>query len=263
MRGTWSIMPPASHQWTNVGFCIKRVSAMPPYHRRWFVLKGNMLFYYDTEERKEPLGVIILEGCRVELCESTEEFAFAIKFGCAKSRAYILAADSHSTMESWVKALSRANFEYIRLVVKELQEQLAEMKKSHRSPSGTQDTMEINPSFHSDCPTVPDIQDRPVLKDNSSVPWNSTPDNVSNGVIHTNGPKYKYTKGHLGDDLGENGQLYSMASEKSLQTDSSADEACASNEGAEDTASFSRLHDLFGKEILRLRTQWAENTYEK
>lgn len=243
------------------GFLYKKGERNASYHRRWFVLKGNMLFYYDTEERKEPLGVIILEGCRVELCESTEEFAFAIKFGYAKSRAYILAADSHSTMESWVKALSRANFEYIRLVVKELQEQLMEIKKNQRALSGTQHTTEINPSFHSDCPQASDIQDRPFLKDNGSVPWNSTTDNAPNGIIHTNGPKYKYiTKGHLGDDLGESAQLYSMASEKSLQTDSSADEACASNQGTEDTASFSRLHDLFGKEILELRTQWAEKS---
>ncbi|XP_072271965.1 sesquipedalian-1 [Pyxicephalus adspersus] len=237
------------------GFLYKKGESNASYHRRWFVLKGNMLFYYDSEESKEPLGVIILEGCRVELCESTEEFAFAIKFGYAKSRAYILAADSHSTMESWVKALSRANFEYIRLVVKELQEQLVEIKKSQKSCGESQDTTEV--SLHSDCPA--DILDRPFLRDNGSVPWNSTPDDLPNGVTHTNGPKYKYIEGHLGDHSEERAQLFSMASERSLQTDSSADEACASNE---DTASFSRLHDLFGKEILELRTQWAESSNE-
>lgn len=236
------------------GFLYKKGERNASYHRRWFVLKGNMLFYYDSEDSKEPLGVIILEGCRVELCESTEEFAFAIKFGYAKSRAYVLAADSQSTMESWVKALSRANFEYIRLVVKELQEQLVEMKKSQRSPSGIRNATEVKASFHSEGPIVPDIQDRPFLKDNGSVPWNSTPDNVPNGVTPTNGPKYNYPEGHLTEDLGESGQLYSMASGKSLQSDSSA-----SYEGAEESLSFSELHDLFGKEILDLRTQWAKN----
>ncbi|XP_018413823.1 PREDICTED: sesquipedalian-1 [Nanorana parkeri] len=240
------------------GFLYKKGERNASYHRRWFVLKGNMLFYYDGEDSKEPLGVIILEGCRVELYESTEEFAFAIKFGYAKSRAYVLAADNQSTMESWVKALSRANFEYIRLVVNELQEQLVEIKKSQRSISGTRDTTELNPSSHRDCPAVPDIQDRPFLKDNGSVPWNSPPDNVPNGVALTNGPKYKYTEGHLRDDPGESAQLYFMASEKSLQSDSSA-----SNEEAEDTPNFSRLHDLFGKEILELRSQWAKNAYEQ
>ncbi|KAM5194528.1 sesquipedalian-1 isoform 1-T2 [Mantella aurantiaca] len=242
------------------GFLYKKGERNASYHRRWFVLKGNMLFYYDSEESKEPLGVIILEGCRVELYESSEEFAFAIKFGYAKSRAYVLAADSHVTMESWVKALSRANFEYIRLVVKELQEQLMEMRKSQTSPSEIRDTTEENSHFHIDGPAVSDFQDRSFLKDNGSVPWNSATDNVPNGVTHANGPKYKYRKGQLGDDVGESAQLYSMASEKSLLTDSSADEACASNEGAEDTTSFSRLHDLFGKEILELRTHWAKKS---
>uniref|UniRef100_A0A669PTB9 PH domain-containing protein n=1 Tax=Phasianus colchicus TaxID=9054 RepID=A0A669PTB9_PHACC len=44
------------------------------YHRRWFVLKGNMLFYFEERESREPVGVIVLEGCTVELCDSAEEF---------------------------------------------------------------------------------------------------------------------------------------------------------------------------------------------
>ncbi|KAM6944976.1 sesquipedalian-1-like [Lycodopsis pacificus] len=112
------------------GFLFKKGERNTAYHRRWFVLKGNMLFYFEERDSREPIGVIVLEGCTVELCESAEEFAFAVKFDCAKARVYKMAADSQAAMESWVKALSRASFEYMRLVVKELERQLEEIQEA-------------------------------------------------------------------------------------------------------------------------------------
>jgi hypothetical protein len=32
------------------------------FHKRWMVLKGNMLFYFDKKGDKEPLGLLLLEG---------------------------------------------------------------------------------------------------------------------------------------------------------------------------------------------------------
>lgn len=112
------------------GFLSKKGERNTAYHRRWFVLKGNMLFYFEERDSREPIGVIVLEGCTVELCESAEEFAFAIKFDCAKARVYKMAADNQVAMESWVKALSRASFDYMRLVVKELERQLEEIQEA-------------------------------------------------------------------------------------------------------------------------------------
>lgn len=118
------------------GFLCKKGERNSAYHRRWFVLKGNMLFYFEDRESREPIGVIVLEGCTVELCESAEEFAFAVKFDCAKARAYKMAADSQVAMESWVKALSRASFDYMRLVVRELEKQLEEISGGPGAGSG-------------------------------------------------------------------------------------------------------------------------------
>ncbi|CAG09597.1 unnamed protein product, partial [Tetraodon nigroviridis] len=112
------------------GFLFKKGERNPAYHRRWFVLKANMLFYFEERDTREPVGVIVLEGCTVELCESAEEFAFAIKFDCAKARVYKMAAESQAAMESWVKALSRASFDYMRLVVKVLERQLEEIQEA-------------------------------------------------------------------------------------------------------------------------------------
>uniref|UniRef100_A0A8U7N1V5 Sesquipedalian n=1 Tax=Corvus moneduloides TaxID=1196302 RepID=A0A8U7N1V5_CORMO len=116
---------PADH----AGFLRKRVERHhhhahhhgASYQRRWFVLKGNLLFYFEERESREPVGLVVLEGCTVELCEAAEEFAFAIRFDDAGARAYVLVADGQAAMEAWVKALSRASFDYMRLVVRELE----------------------------------------------------------------------------------------------------------------------------------------------
>uniref|UniRef100_A0A8C0D9P2 Sesquipedalian n=1 Tax=Balaenoptera musculus TaxID=9771 RepID=A0A8C0D9P2_BALMU len=112
----------------NAGFLYKKGGRHAAYHRRWFVLRGNMLFYFEDAASREPVGVIILEGCTVELVEAAEEFAFAVRFAGARARAYVLAAESQAAMEGWVKALSRASFDYLRLVVRELEQQLAAVR---------------------------------------------------------------------------------------------------------------------------------------
>ena len=44
------------------------------------MLRGNLLFYSERQGDREPLGVIILEGCTVELAEEeTEVYAFKVE----------------------------------------------------------------------------------------------------------------------------------------------------------------------------------------
>ncbi|XP_019589635.2 sesquipedalian-1 isoform X2 [Rhinolophus sinicus] len=119
----------------NAGFLYKKGGRHAAYHRRWFVLRGNMLFYFEDPASREPVGVIILEGCTVELVEAAEEFAFAVRFAGAQARTYVLAAESQAAMEGWVKALSRASFDYLRLVVRELEQQLAAMRAGGGPPA--------------------------------------------------------------------------------------------------------------------------------
>ena len=46
---------------------------------RWCKLRGNLLFYSERQGDREPLGVIILEGCTVELAEEeTDVYAFKV-----------------------------------------------------------------------------------------------------------------------------------------------------------------------------------------
>ncbi|XP_026329358.1 sesquipedalian-1 [Hyposmocoma kahamanoa] len=95
------------------------------YQKRWFVLKGNLLFYFEKNGDKEPVGVIILEGCTIELTEE-EAYSFKIVFQCEGGRTYYLCTNSQASMEAWMKALACASYDYMKLMVSELQRQLDE-----------------------------------------------------------------------------------------------------------------------------------------
>ena len=94
------------------------------YQKRWFVLKGNLLFYKERRSERELLGVLVLEGCSVQLCESDERFAFSVVWSeshVAGGRVYKLAAEDQSTQESWLKALLSANHAYLQLLLMDLE----------------------------------------------------------------------------------------------------------------------------------------------
>ncbi|XP_011503440.1 PREDICTED: sesquipedalian-1 [Ceratosolen solmsi marchali] len=106
------------------GWLNKRGEINRGYQRRWFVLKGNILFYFDRRGDKEPVGMIIVEGCTIELAEDEEQFGFKIVFHGPNNRSYILGAESQESMEQWMKALACASYDYMKLMVTELQRQL-------------------------------------------------------------------------------------------------------------------------------------------
>ncbi|KAK7087514.1 sesquipedalian-1-like [Littorina saxatilis] len=111
------------------GMLLKRGELNKGFQRRWFVLRGNLLFYYEKKVDKEPSGVIILEGCTIEVAdlEDTDNYAFQIAFPGGASRTYILSADSQEELEAWMRALSCAPYDYVKLIVAELQNQLEEV----------------------------------------------------------------------------------------------------------------------------------------
>lgn len=76
------------------GWLNKRGEVNRGYQRRWFVLKGNILFYFDRRGDKEPVGMVVLEGCSIELAEEDEQYGFKIVFHGPNNRSYVLAAES-------------------------------------------------------------------------------------------------------------------------------------------------------------------------
>ena len=79
------------------------------FQRRWFVLRGNLLFYFEKKsERSEPSGMVVLEGCTVELAEEEQEkpFAFKIAFHGEGKRTYIAATESQVRINDCLPAPS-------------------------------------------------------------------------------------------------------------------------------------------------------------
>ncbi|KAL4617779.1 sesquipedalian-1-like isoform X1 [Arapaima gigas] len=112
------------------GYLYKKGERNTSYQKRWFVLKGNLLFYKDRPGDRDLLGVIVLEGCSVQLCESDEQFAFSLVFSGAGHRTYKLAAEDQPSQESWIKALLSANHEFLSLLVKDLEKKYEDVKRS-------------------------------------------------------------------------------------------------------------------------------------
>lgn len=72
------------------GYLNKRGEVNKNFQRRYFVLKGNLLFYFDKKGDKEPVGVIILEGCSI---------------GKSLYIIFVLYTD-HIVLQSWQRTMS-------------------------------------------------------------------------------------------------------------------------------------------------------------
>ncbi|KAL7986621.1 hypothetical protein Chor_012904 [Crotalus horridus] len=249
----------------NAGFLHKKGERNTAYHRRWFVLRGNMLFYFEDRESREPVGVIILEGCTVELCEATEEFAFAIKFDCPKSRTYVLAAESQAAMELWVKALSRASFGYLRLVVRELEKQLEEMQKAI---PGTQPGPRRRLLYRKN-KTAPNLelavlpQEKPSLpvcipgKENGCALWNNSEASASLS------PACRETDSSGGAKSYDGGLKPPPLPPRRRSLPSGTSGPNSDSPASPSVVCFSRLHDWYGQEIAELQKAWLEGQKDK
>jgi len=117
------------------GYLNKRGEVNKSFRKRWFVLKGNLLYYFEKKIDKEPVGVIIVEGCTVELAEEDQPYSFKLVFHGPGDRTFILGADSQELMEEWMKAIASASYDYMKLMVLELQRQVDELTEMERLQS--------------------------------------------------------------------------------------------------------------------------------
>jgi predicted nucleic acid-binding Zn-ribbon protein len=89
------------------GFLHKQGANWKGWRRRYFVLQGPFMTYYEEENSYSPNGVIILEGCVVETCPTSKwnkEYCFEIAHPEHK-RVFILQANSEQHRESWIKSI--------------------------------------------------------------------------------------------------------------------------------------------------------------
>ncbi|XP_078135916.1 sesquipedalian-1-like [Sander vitreus] len=120
------------------GYLYKKGEIKTSYQKRWCVLKGNLLFYKDRPADRDVTGVIVLEGCTVQLCESEEQFAFSLVWSDPGLRTYKFAAEDQAGQESWIKALLSASHSYLALLV-------MDMEKKYRDALGKFSSEPANP----------------------------------------------------------------------------------------------------------------------
>ncbi|XP_018430983.1 PREDICTED: sesquipedalian-1-like [Nanorana parkeri] len=115
------------------GYLLKRGSRHASYHRRWFLLCGNLLLYWERQGDPQPLGLILLEGSSITLRNARLEYAFSI---CSVSRVYKMAAESQRDLELWVRALLSANLGYTRALLGELRGQYLSLAPNQTAQTG-------------------------------------------------------------------------------------------------------------------------------
>ncbi|XP_060103077.1 rho GTPase-activating protein 24 isoform X1 [Heteronotia binoei] len=99
------------------GWLRKQGGFVKTWHTRWFVLKGERLYYFKDEDETKPLGTIFLPGNRViehpYNDESPGKFLFEVIPGGDRERmtanheTYLLMASTQNDMEDWVKSIRR------------------------------------------------------------------------------------------------------------------------------------------------------------
>ena len=140
------------------GFLGKKGEVNHSYKTRWFVLKGNLLFYFEKPADKQPIGVIILENCSVEVSDS-DRYAFKIRYQNvnpgASARTYILCANNEIEMETWIRCISSASFIFINMIVQEFEKSVLQLEKSDNSKTTSTNEKNSADSDNNDLHSVP------------------------------------------------------------------------------------------------------------
>ncbi|KAK9395398.1 sesquipedalian-1-like [Crotalus adamanteus] len=120
---TW-ISPP---DWQGVVY--KKNNRIASYQHCWCELRGNLICW------EQPCQLIVLEGCTVELQESSSEpHTFKICYrDDFPDQTYKMAAEDQETMEDWVHTLSTVGFEHLQALVTELEGQFHRLKSQQYS----------------------------------------------------------------------------------------------------------------------------------
>ena len=150
------------------GYLEKRGDFSKNFQRRWFVLKGNLLFYFEKKQDKEPLGLIVLEACSVQM-SSQAKHAFEISFDGQGSRVYVMTADNDEDMQSWIKVISHSSYEYMRSIVDELQRRVnlltSSSKLDQEAAASGMSQLHVGPVRK----VAPQLQQRQLISSSSSA----------------------------------------------------------------------------------------------
>lgn len=213
-------------------------------------MKGNLLFYKEKPSDRDVIGVIVLEGCTVQLCESDEQFAFSLVWSEPGLRTYKFSAEDQRSLESWIKALLTANHNYLALLLKDMERKYREtrgmlsMDKANTfiMPKFPTSEASLRPHPSSAQPSVsasvpgagPGVVPGPILQPTAAISAKSTP---------KRSPKIKPKKTTNAANVHTPAMFYDWTGVPSDSLDE-----------------FIKMHEEFGKEVKELIYRWAKKS---
>ncbi|XP_071318131.1 sesquipedalian-1-like [Trachinotus anak] len=234
------------------GYLYKKGEIKTSYQKRWCVLKGNLLFYKDKPADRDLIGVIVLEGCTVQLCESEEQFAFSLVWSEPGLRTYKFAAEDQASQESWIKALLSANHNYLALLV-------MDMEKKYRDAlvafSGEPTNAFNMPNFNT---TEAGYSAAYQSRQASTLPSNPAPA-VGAGPGLNSGPTLQSLTISTKTASKRSPKLWPKRNANVVPINTHAPPmgewsgVCFSTK-----EEFGKLHDVFGKEVKELIANWSK-----
>lgn len=103
------------------------------YKERWFKLRGNLLFYFRLNEygavyEKEPVGVLVVENCRVQHEPYSDlPFAFSITFADELDKRHYFSCITQRHCDNWINLIREASYEYQREKLHRIQSKILEL----------------------------------------------------------------------------------------------------------------------------------------
>lgn len=91
------------------GYLTKQGGSIKTWKKRWFVLKGDTIYYFKTQKDPEQTGEIKLEATTVCQAEPgmNKKKRFYLSIG-TPTRVFLIYSDSEETTQQWVKKISAA-----------------------------------------------------------------------------------------------------------------------------------------------------------
>ncbi|CAN9506003.1 unnamed protein product [Ophioblennius macclurei] len=220
------------------GYLYKKKERTATFHRRWFVLKGNLLFYQERPADRHLLGVVVLEGCAVRRSQVDGQFAFELVFGPGLRTYRFTAADRHA-QESWLKALLSASHCYLSLLLRDLGRQYEEARQQQgcdcsRSSLGAIERPKSSFLFPSQGQTAEVKEGRGLSACTISQPPLATPAKAKKS------PKLWHRRNAYVTPINGPALLYAEWPMVGVDT-------------LED---FGKLHDYYGQEVSEAREEW-------
>ncbi|PWA17806.1 hypothetical protein CCH79_00008104 [Gambusia affinis] len=224
------------------GYLYKKKERNATYYRRWFVLKANLLFYQERPADRHLLGVIVLEGCMVQMLDSDGFFPFTLQFGSGL-KTYRFAAGDAQTQRRWVKALFLASHSYLSSLVRDLGRQYEEAKQQQDSTNSCSSSKTLSSPINS--LLVPTLGPFSVVREGRSFSASAAllPPSMPTKMAAKKSPKkWPRRNAHV---TPLNGPVPPYGEWPLV--------------GSDPLVEFSKLHDFYGQEVQKAREEWLRS----